>query len=47
MTLLDGRLKGAALVLEERGYDTRAMKLEDMRAILADFKGENVVFTDF
>ena len=36
MTLPDRRPKGAALVLEERGYDTRRMKLEDMRAILAD-----------
>ena len=43
MTLTDGQPKGAALVLEERGYDTRGMKLEDMRAILADhddFKSE-------
>ena len=41
MTLPDGRPKGAALVLEERGYDTRGMKLDEMRAILAnhdDFK---------
>ena len=43
MTLPDGQLKGAALVLEERGYSTRGMKLEKMRAILADhndFKNE-------
>ena len=43
MTLPDGRPKGAALVLEERGYNTRGMKLEEMRAILADhddFKNE-------
>ena len=43
MTLPDGRPKGAALILEERGYDTRRMKLEDIRAILADhddFKNE-------
>ena len=43
MTLPDGRPKGAALVLEESGYDTRKMKLEDMQAILADhedFKNE-------
>ena len=40
MTLPDGRPKGAALVL---GYNTRGMKLEEMRAILADhddFKNE-------
>ena len=35
-TLPDRRPKGAALVLEERGYNTRGMKLEEMRAILAD-----------
>ena len=43
MTLLDRRPKGAALVLEERGYNTKKMKLEDMRLILAehdDFKNE-------
>ena len=43
MTLPDGRPKGAALVLEERGYNTRGMKLGEMRAILADhddFKNE-------
>jgi hypothetical protein len=43
MNLPDGRPKGAALVLEERGYNTRGMKLEEMRAILADhddFKNE-------
>ena len=43
MTLPDGWPKRAALVLEERGYDTKGMKLEDMRAILADhddFKNE-------
>ena len=43
MTLPDGRPKGAALVLEERGYNTKGMKLEEMRAILADhddFKNE-------
>ena len=37
MTLPDGRPKGAALVLEERGYNTKGMKLEEMRAILADY----------
>ena len=43
MTLPDGRPKGAALVLEERGYDTKGMKLDEMRSILAghdDFKNE-------
>ena len=43
MNLPDGRPKGAALVPEERGYNTRGMKLEDMRGILADhddFKNE-------
>ena len=43
MNLPDGRPKGAALVLEERGYNTSGMKLEDTRAILADhddFKNE-------
>ena len=43
MTLPDGQPKGAALVLEERGYNTKGMKLEEMRAILADhddFKNE-------
>ena len=43
MTPPDGRPKGAALVLEERGYNTKGMKLEEMRAILADhddFKNE-------
>ena len=43
MTLPEGRPKGAALVLEERGYDTKGLKLEEMRAILAehdDFKNE-------
>ena len=39
MTLPDGRPKGAALVLEERGYNTRGMKLGEMRAILADHDG--------
>ena len=40
MTLPDGRPKGA---LEARGYNTKGMKLEEMRAILADhddFKNE-------
>ena len=43
LTLPDGRPKGAALVLQERGYDTSRMKLEEMRSILAehdDFKNE-------
>ena len=43
LTLTDGRPKGAALVLQERGYDTSRMKLEEMRKILAehnDFKNE-------
>ena len=43
LTLPDGRPKGAALVLQERGYDTSRMKLEEMRRILAehdDFKNE-------
>ena len=43
MTLPDRQPKGATLVLEERGYNTRGMKLEEMRAILADrdvFKNE-------
>ena len=43
MTLPDGQPKGAALVIEERGYNTRGMKLDEMRAILADhddFKNE-------
>ena len=43
LTLPDGRPKGAALVLQERGYDTTRMKLEEMRRILAehdDFKNE-------
>ena len=43
MTLPDGRPKGAALVLQERGYDTTRMKLEEIRTILAsheDFKNE-------
>lgn len=43
MTLPDGRPKGVALVLEERGYNTRGMKLEQLREILADhddFKNE-------
>ena len=43
LTLPDGRPKGAAQILEERGYNTRGMKLEEMRAILADhddFKNE-------
>ena len=50
MSLPDGRPKGAALVLEERGYDTKRMKLEDMGVIVVDhedFKNENVVFKDF
>ena len=43
LTLPDGKPKGAALVLQERGYDTTRMKLEEMRRILAehdDFKNE-------
>ena len=42
LTLLDGRPKGAALVLQERGYDITGMKLEEMQRILAehDFKNE-------
>ena len=36
MTLPDGRPKGAALVLEGRGYNTKRMKLEEMRARLQD-----------
>ena len=43
MTLPDGRPKGVALVLEERGYNTKGIKLEEMRGILADhddFKNE-------
>ena len=43
MTLPDGRPKGAVLVLQERGYDTTRMKLEEMQTILAsheDFKNE-------
>ena len=35
MTLPDGQPKGAALVLEERGYNMRGMKLEEIKAILA------------
>ena len=31
LTLSDGRPKGAALVLEERGYNTRGMKVDEMR----------------
>ena len=53
LTLPDGRPKGAALVLEERGYDTKGMKLDEMRSILAghdDFKNEkchvDTVLTD-
>ena len=53
LTLPDGRPKGAALVLEERGYDTKGMKLDEMRTILAghdDFKNEkchvDTVLTD-
>ena len=53
MTLPDGRPKGAALVLEKRGYDTKGMKLDEMRSILAghdDFKNEkchvDTVLTD-
>ena len=48
MALPDGRPKGAALVLEERGYNTRGMKLGEMRAILADhddFKNEKAELT--
>ena len=41
MTLPDGRPKGAELVLRERGYDTKGMKLEEMRAILADHNDFN------
>ena len=43
LILPDGRPKGAALVLEERGYDTKGVKLDEMRTILAghdDFKSE-------
>ena len=43
LTLPDGRPKGAALVLEERGYNIRGMKLDEMRSTLAshdDFKNE-------
>ena len=43
LTLPDGRPKGAKLVLQERGYDTRKMLLEEMQNILAehdDFKNE-------
>ena len=36
MILPDGQPKGVALVLGKRGYDTKKMKLEDMRVILAD-----------
>ena len=42
-TNYDSTPKGAAFVLEERGYNTRGMKLGEMRAILADhddFKNE-------
>ena len=53
LTLPDGCPKGAALVLEERGYDTKGMKLDEMRSILAghdDFKNEkchvDTVLTD-
>lgn len=41
LTLPDGTPKGAALILQERGYDTGRMKLEEMRRILEehdDFK---------
>ena len=47
MTLPDGRPKGVALVLEERGYNTKGMK---MRAILADhddFKNEKCQIDTF
>ena len=43
LTLSDGHPKGAALVLEKRGYDTGGMKVDEMRTILAghdDFKNE-------
>ena len=43
MTLPDGRPKGAAIGLEERGYDIKGMKLDEMRSILAgheDFKNQ-------
>ena len=43
LTLPDGHPKGAALVLEERGYNIRGMKLDEMRSTLAshdDFKNE-------
>ena len=40
MTLPDGRPKGAALVLEERGYNTKGMKLEAILADNDDFKNE-------
>ena len=50
MTLPDRRPKGAALVLEERGYDIKGMKLEETRAILADhddFKNEKCCVDTF
>ena len=40
MTLPDGRPKGAALVLQERGYDTTRMKMRTVLASHEDFKNE-------
>ena len=39
MMLSDGRPKGAAIVLEERGYNVKGMKLDEMRSILANHEG--------
>ena len=36
LTLPDRQPKGAPFVLQERGYDTTRMKLEEMRRILAE-----------
>ena len=40
MTLPHRRPKGAAIVLEERGYNTKGIRLEDILANHDDFKNE-------
>ena len=50
LVLADGTPKGAALILQERGIDTRSLKLDDMRIILAyheDFRNEKNALDHF
>ena len=46
----DGTPKGAEMILQERGFNTQTLKLDDMRIILGnhdDFKSETNALTKF